>query len=256
LRHVRCVAGSLQLTLSLLAFGGEMLGEGARAILARTTKNGRIDRALQRLASAGVITVEGAGPIDQRVIRLTDDGRREALGGVDPEAAWARPWDGVWRVVAFDIPETAEARRTRLRRRLHEFRFGWLQNSVWISPDPIDAFRAGLDESGIQPDSLTYFDARCAGGEPPAAIVTAAWDFDSLTRNYANYQQILRLRPSSVNGTRAAWLRWRQAEHRAWRLIARRDPFLPEVLLPAEYSGRAAWIARAQAFAEYARVWR
>jgi len=250
------VAGSLQLTLGLLAFGGEMVGQCARAILARTTKTGRIDRALQRLASAGVITVAGQGPIDQRVLRLTDAGRRDAMGGIDPEVAWARPWDGVWRVVAFDIPEAAEARRTRLRRRLHEFRFGWLQNSVWISPDPIVAFRAGLDESGIEPDSLTYFDARCAGGEPPAALVRAAWDFEKLAHSYANYHQILQLRPSSVTGTQTAWLRWLQAEHRAWRLIARRDPFLPEILLPADYGGRAAWTARARAFADFARVWR
>jgi general stress protein 26 len=45
--------------------------------LARTTKAGRNDRVLQRLAAAGVITVAGKGPIDQRVLRLTDAGRRD-----------------------------------------------------------------------------------------------------------------------------------------------------------------------------------
>ncbi len=250
------MAASLQLTLALLAFGGEMTGRCARAVLARTSKNGRIDRALQRLGAAGVVTEAGDGPIDQRVLRLTDEGARQTLGGINPPAAWRRPWDGVWRVVAFDIPETEVARRARLRRRLHEFRFGWLQNSVWISPDPLDAFRAGLDQSGIVPDSLTYFDARCAGGESPASLVLSAWDFDALERSYADYQKILQLRPSTAIGTQNAWLRWLQAEHRAWRLIARRDPFLPEVLLPVGYSGRAAWTARTKALAEFAQIWR
>ena len=233
-----------------------MAGHCARAFLARTTRCGRIDRTLQRLRNSGTITVTGQGPIDQRILRLTDEGRRVALGGIDPAAAWFRPWDGVWRVVAFDIPEVDEARRTRLRRRLHEFRFGWLQNSVWISPDPLDAFRGGLNESGIIPDSLTYFEARSAGGESPAALVRSAWDFGWLARAYTDYQKILRLRPSPRVGSQAAWLRWLQAEHRAWRLTTRRDPFLPEVLLPADYTGRLAWAARTKALEDFARAWR
>ena len=126
----------------------------------------------------------------------------------------------------------------------------------WISPHPIEAFRAGLDEAGIAPDSLTYFDARSAGGESPAALVKVAWDFADLARRYADYRQILQARPSTVTGTATAWLRWLQAEHRAWQLAARRDPFLPEMLLPTGYTGRAAWIARTKALAEYAHFGR
>ena len=247
---------NLNLMLSLIALGGEIAGRSARAVIARTSKTGRIDRALQRLTAAGSITVRGDGPIDQRVLRLTESGRLEAQGGVNPTTAWARPWDGVWRVVAFDIPESAAALRARLRRRLHQFHFGWLQNSVWISPDPIEAFRSGLDASGIAPDSLTYFEARCAGGESPASLVKAAWNFEELARTYHSYSQILHARPSSVTGTTAAWLRWLQAEHRAWLIVVRRDPFLPEVLLPADYRGRTAWNTRATALAEYAKIWR
>jgi phenylacetic acid degradation operon negative regulatory protein len=245
---------AFELALCLLAFGGEITGRGARAVYARVSKKGRIDRALHQLETTGAVTITGDGPIDQRVIRLTQPGRLEILGGVDPVAAWARPWDGVWRVVAFDIPESAAALRIRLRRRLHQHRFGWLQNSVWITPDSLVDFQAGLDESNIAPDSLTYFEARCAGGESPAALVRAAWDFDSLARSYRDYERILHARPSVDFGTQAAWLRWLQSEHRAWSLLTRRDPFLPEVLLPADYRGRAAWALRANAYAEYANV--
>ena len=250
------MGASLKLTLSLLALGGEMAGYCAREIFSRISKSGRIDHALRRLAVSGGVTVVGTGPLDQRVLRLTAEGRCDALGGIDPEAAWSRPWDGIWRVVAFDIAEAAAARRARLRRRLHDFRFGWLQNSVWISPHPIEAFRAGLDEAGIAPDTLSYFEARCAGGESPAALVGAAWDFVRLAQSYADYQQILQARPSRVGGTKTAWLRWLEAEHLAWRRIARGDPFLPEALLPPGYRGRTAWAARTKALAGFARVWR
>ena len=246
---------SLKLTLSLLAFGGEMTVAGAREIFSRVSKSGRIDHALRRLAASGGIAVAGTGPLDQRVLRLTAKGRCGALGGSDPEAAWSRPWDGIWRLVVFDIPEAEEARRARLRRRLHEFRFGWLQNSVWISPHPIDAFRAEIDDTGIAPETLSYFEAKSAGGESPAALVNAAWDFAGLARSYADYQKILRARPSGVGGTKAAWLRWLDAEHQAWRRIARVDPLLPEVLLPSDYRGRVAWAARTQALGEFALAW-
>src|SRR5439155_23765321 len=35
----------------------------------------------------------------ERVLRLSEAGRVHALGGRDPEARWARPWDGCWRLV-------------------------------------------------------------------------------------------------------------------------------------------------------------
>jgi hypothetical protein len=66
------------------------------------------------------------------------------LGGRDPEAQWARPWDGQWRLVLFDVPTGQNAQRERLRRYLRDKGFGYLQNSVWISPDPLTAEREVL----------------------------------------------------------------------------------------------------------------
>jgi len=87
-----------------------------------------------------------------------------------------------WRLVVFDIPESSRSLRTHLRAFLRDCRFGWLQNSVWISPDPVDAFRQELGETGLVPESLTYFEARPVGGESPAALVNSAWDIARLRR--------------------------------------------------------------------------
>jgi len=65
---------------------------------------------------------------NQRVYRLTEQGRLESLGGRDPEARWSRNWDGRWRLVLFDLPITQNARRERLRRYLRNHAFGYLQN--------------------------------------------------------------------------------------------------------------------------------
>lgn len=240
--------------LSLLAMGGEMAEATARKVLIRMTRPGRLCRHLSRLEATGAIARSHAGPLDRRVLRVTAAARRRLLGVVDPEAEWNRRWDGVWRIVAFDIPETSAALRVRLRRRLHEHRFGWLQNSVWISPDPVDEFRMVVGETGVDPESLAYFEARAVGGESSVSLVNGAWDLARLTKDYDDYREILRLRPSRRIGTAGAWLRWLKTEHRAWRRIVYRDPFLPAVLLPSEYPGRKVWALRLQVLREFARA--
>jgi DNA-binding transcriptional regulator PaaX len=54
----------------------------------------------------------------QRLYRLTEAGRLQALGGRDPETQWSRSWDGRWRLVVFDIPIKQNGRRDKLRRYL------------------------------------------------------------------------------------------------------------------------------------------
>ena len=223
----------------------------ARWVLARTTRPGRLCRRLARLEAAGAIVRSGSGPLDGRVLRLTAQGRRRLLGVRDPNEEWNRHWDGIWRIVAFDIPETSSALRARLRRRLREHRFGWLQNSVWISPDPVDDFRQTVGETGFNPECLAIFEAHAAGGEGPAALVNGAWDFPQLASDYGHYREVLRLRPSRTLGTARAWFRWLESEHRAWRRIVRRDPFLPAGLLPRDYPGRTVWAIRLQAMREF-----
>ncbi len=247
------MAGSLRFVLSLAAVGGEISGAVARVVWSKCTRSGRLRHHLQRLREAGRVEVHGEGPIDQRIVRLTEEGRRWAQGGVDPLALWARRWDHRWRIVAFDVPETDTAVRTRLRRRLHEFRFGWLQNSVWLSPDPIGAFRAQLGEKNTIPESLTFLEAVPIGGESSEAMVRSAWDFTGLAKCHAAYAEILRLRPGRSRGAKA-WSEWLATEQRAWRQIVRKDPFLPEELLPSGYRGIELWAARKEALADCAEV--
>ena len=248
------MTGSLYLTLSLAAQGGEMAETMARWILARATRASRLQRKLARLEAAGTIAILSGGSLDRRILRLTDEARGRLLGGVNPEAEWGRRWDGIWRIVAFDIPEPMLALRARLRRRLRDFRFGCLQKSVWISPRPADAFHRGLGEAGIVPANLSYFEARPAGGESTAALVNGAWDFTRLLDDYAVYRGILRLHPTRLAGTTKSWFHWLEAEHTAWCRVVRRDPFLPVELQPPNYPGQAAWAERGEAFHAFARA--
>ncbi|MCL5435487.1 MAG: CRISPR-associated endonuclease Cas2 [Patescibacteria group bacterium] len=66
-------------------------------------------------------------------LNLTKKGELEALLS-RARLITAKPWDGKWRVVIFDIPEQARDKRDRLRLLLKHNGFKKLQASVFVSP--------------------------------------------------------------------------------------------------------------------------
>jgi DNA-binding transcriptional regulator PaaX len=119
------IGPSLQIIMGL---GDALAGvsvSAAREVWTRWFGEERFNRKLAALEAAGLVErVNRAGNLD-RVIRLTESGRLAALGGRDPEACWRRPWDGLWRLVLFDIPETKAAHRVKLWRQLRSLGFGY-----------------------------------------------------------------------------------------------------------------------------------
>ncbi len=241
------------LMMALASFGGEAVVRSALALWKPFSNAEKLAAAVRRLEQTGRVTLSGSGPLDTRILRWTEQGRCLVSAGVDPPSRWERPWDGAWRIVAFDIPERDLAVRARLRRRLHELRFGWLQNSVWISPDPVESFGERLGGADVLPDSLSVFEAKPVGGESAAGLVRSAWDFEAIEKGYGAYREILAHRPVA-RGRRERWVQWLGVEQRAWRRVAELDPFLPRVLLPDGYSGEAVWRQRLDAFAALRRL--
>lgn len=73
----------------------------------------------------------------ERFIKLTKKGALEALTAKLHEGVRVGKWDGKWRVVMFDVPESAHAYRDRLRWLLKQQGFRYIQGSVWINPFPL-----------------------------------------------------------------------------------------------------------------------
>jgi len=193
---------------------------------------------------------------DDRLYRLTVQGRLHVLGGRDPEERWARVWDGKWRMVLFDLPSGQNAQRERLRRYLRDNGFGYLQNSVWITPDPLDKERQILGSGKINVESLVLLEARPCAGESDAEIVDGAWDFERINRRYARYLKALKERPSDVIRSEAAakaMLRWAAEERDAWLDAVTNDPLLPGRLLPSDYLGQQAWRLRVEVLRDASR---
>jgi hypothetical protein len=120
------------------------------------------------------------GQVAERIYRLTAQGRLHVLGGRDPEQRWARHWDGQWRIVLFDLPVGRSAHRVRLWRYLRNRGFGYLQNSMWITPDPLKEEHGILTGGKIDVESLILLQARPCAGESDEQIVAGAWDFERI----------------------------------------------------------------------------
>jgi len=206
----------------------------------------------QAAADAKAVTTE-------RVLRLTEAGRLHALGGRDPDSRWRRPWDGRWRLVLFDVPVAQSTVRDRLRNHLRQRGFGYLQNSVWISPDPLEEEKTTLLGSRTDVESLLLLEARPCAGESDEEIVSGAWDFAEINRGYAKHLKVMDARPAGPLRDEAgarALRTWANQERAAWRAAVEDDPLLPERLLPGDYVGRKAWQSRVKALREAAQQMR
>lgn len=231
-----------QETLVFLECLAEMVGDAVGA-LARPTRlsftmardDEPLDRKLRSLAARGVITLPE--PADPRIIKLTEIGSALARGGVSPTERWSREWDGRWRMVLFDIAEHERPVRTRLRYTLQRARLGYLQGSVWISPDPLDLLRGTVRAMTANPEALLFFEGRPSAGEPDATLVAGAWDFPRLQEAHRECLAHLAHHPSDTDSPQR-WRTWLIKERDAWLRSLDLDPLLPNALLPRGYLGK------------------
>jgi len=102
-------------------------------------------QALKRLREHGFIEKQKDG--EKIIFKLTEAGRDWLLKNKPDDQI---EWDGVWRLVIFDIPESYKRARNTLRRRLKDWGFSAWQKSVWASKKPLTtALRKLVKELGI-----------------------------------------------------------------------------------------------------------
>jgi len=123
---------------------------------------------------------------------------------------------------------------------------------VWITPHSTERF-SSLIGSDDQVGTFVLFEGRPCGGESDAAIVSAAWDFDSINSRYKMYLSILSSFPGHQlkSAADAKDLRdWAAKENQAWKAAVSMDPLLPKSLLPRGYLGQKAWKKRVSTLAK------
>lgn len=78
------------------------------------------------------------GRRSRKEFQLTEEGLNYLFAKFPPLKCHNRPWDGLWRVVIYDIPEKQNLLRDRLRRELRRLGYKFMQKSVWLTPWPVE----------------------------------------------------------------------------------------------------------------------
>jgi phenylacetic acid degradation operon negative regulatory protein len=219
---------SAALVALLAEFG--VSDSAARAALSRLTRS-----KLLITAKSGRRTVVRLSP---RAARVLDDGGQQifSFGRV------SQPWDGMWSLVAFSIPEQHRAARDSLRKQLRWLGFAPLYDGLWVSPRDHAAEVLGqLAELGIS--TATAFRARTVPGVSPGGLPQQAWDLDNLRARYDRFiGQAGALRERTLDGQLspdvALVTRTRLMDE--WRTFPELDPDLPDELLPDGWPRAAA----------------
>jgi phenylacetic acid degradation operon negative regulatory protein len=210
-------------------------------------------RWLARQEKNGVVRREQRA--EEIIYHLTDLGQLAARGSADPTARWERPWDGRWRQVLFDLPMHRKQVRIRLWRWLRANGFGYLQDSVWVLPDPVAEVTEALREFRDDVESFLVMEATCAPGYANAAIVNGAWEFEEINRRHQGSLAAATLTARQTADLVAAPARlagWLRQDRLAWQHALAVDPLLPRVLWPKGYLGEDAWNARRHAHRQLA----
>ncbi|TSC53865.1 MAG: phenylacetic acid degradation operon negative regulatory protein [Parcubacteria group bacterium LiPW_39] len=88
---------------------------------------------LRQLTKCGLVVKDQK----KKVYYLSPEGKQLSVEILDYFSAANKKWDGVLRLVIFDIPEQKRAYRDWLRNNLYFFNFKQLQKSVFIGKNPL-----------------------------------------------------------------------------------------------------------------------
>jgi phenylacetic acid degradation operon negative regulatory protein len=196
----------------------------------------RRDRLLTGLEQQGLVEHQGRGA--QATYRITAVGRQRA-STLQLEPRWDQPWDGAWRVVTFDLPETRRQDRKRLWQALRARKLGLLQRSVWIWPHDLTPILTEIIHAEGIPECFCGFETRRLFLCTDAEVTVAAWDFVEIAKRqqaYLNHQPaVLAAVHNARDLVRLAGLI--RSERIAYDHAFIFDPLLPRVLLPKGYLG-------------------
>lgn len=101
-------------------------------------QNYALNRSIKNMGDLGLIETIKSDREDYA--RLTPKGRQK-LASIKLDSKntlISNNWDGKWRIILLDLPESRKAERESIRYLLKKANFVCLKNSAWISPYPFE----------------------------------------------------------------------------------------------------------------------
>lgn len=130
-KAILIIAAAGVMVPALVAFPG--LGYALKPFLKKDYQASRVKNTIKRLQKQQFISITEMN--GETKIEISDKGRKRVLAyKIDELRLTNKKWDGNFRLVIFDIPETKRIARDFLRAKLKELGFYQLQKSVLITP--------------------------------------------------------------------------------------------------------------------------
>lgn len=97
-----------------------------------------LKRTIKRLQKQKLLSIEDRD--GEQIVTLTKNGKHRILRYSVEDLAIEKPpsWDGLWRLVMYDVHERSKVLRDVFRQALKSLGFYQLQESVWIYPHPCE----------------------------------------------------------------------------------------------------------------------
>lgn len=92
-------------------------------------------------------------------------------------------WDGKWRIVSYEIPESKRKMRDTLRRKMVSWGLGPWHRSFWITPHPIIMELKGILDVMIPSEYVQAFESEHVVGER-GILIDKVWKRDELEKQY------------------------------------------------------------------------
>ncbi|WAL99985.1 PaaX family transcriptional regulator C-terminal domain-containing protein [Streptomyces sp. Je 1-369] len=220
---------------------------------------------VKRLVAEGRFTHEGRGR--KAELHATTDTTRDLAPNAEflrhafQQDAGAAPWDGVWHLVAFAVPESARTVRDTLRETLVHLGGAPLQGGLYVCAN---AWEPYVEDAAHRLSAhgaltlLTTTDLRRGETEEPAELARRLWPLQEIADRYHRLSRIAEPRLARLTGS--AELSSSALLTIAVELAAELsramapDPLLPPQLLPQPWPGTQARELIAQCWAAlYAR---
>lgn len=218
----------------------------------------QIRSCLRRMMHDGLIIREGRG---RRARYLTTErGRRELQARLDrarraftqdAHALSGGTWDGMWRVIGFEVPESSRQERDEFRTLLRSFGATTVHGGVYVTPHMVEEpTRRAAEDLGIDEyvfvATTDHFVVRRA--HKPRDIAAMLWPLDDLARRYRELVKqvrpvVRRTRQLVDSGTRVTDERLMPGTlsmAAAFTDVYDDDPLLPPELLPQPWPGAQA----------------
>lgn len=187
---------------------------------------------IRQMLSDGVIRKE-----DNGTYRLTDEGVLELALSFPFVRYQTEPWDGVYRILSYEIPESKRAYRDSLRREVSGWGLGPWHRSFWVTPHPVAGVLNELIAGTDLAKYVQMFEGKPVIGDT-AVLVEKVWETPKLENNYKG---LFRKWHETLSGTEENKHQKLRAIVNEYITVLKEDPGLPPELVGKKWIGSEAF---------------